>query len=110
MMNTRHMLLAAAVLSLLLVLTGGIAHAQDDCPPGFFTAYMSNRAAYDPLFDVIGSELDTLEAELRAVVDEPTYANFLAHARTIAANPSIQNGRVVVTVPDGTVMIDTAKT
>jgi len=48
-----------------------------------------------------------LPQQLRAVVDQATYQVLLTSARTIAA--AITNGRIVITVPDGTVVLDTAR-
>jgi hypothetical protein len=119
-MKTFRASLATAMLSGLLAVTGDIAHAQDgsqtffsrssmQCQPGVFSAYFANQATYTTLLNVISPELDSLEAELRAVVDQTTYEPLLAHAQRIAANPTIRNGRVLVTLPDGTVMIDTGR-
>jgi hypothetical protein len=49
----------------------------------------------------------TLTTDLGAVTNEGTYATLLADAQAMAAK--IATGRAVITVPDGTVMVDTSK-
>jgi hypothetical protein len=48
-----------------------------------------------------------LATQLAQMVDQPTYATLLATSHTLAN--SITNGRQVVAVPDGTVVLDTGK-
>jgi hypothetical protein len=47
-----------------------------------------------------------LTADLRGVIDENSYATLLTDATTVAAGVY----RIVLTLPDGTVVVDTAKT
>ena len=48
-----------------------------------------------------------LSAQVKAVVDQPTYQTLLDSANTLAG--SVATGRVVITLADGTVMVDTAR-
>jgi hypothetical protein len=48
-----------------------------------------------------------LDTKLKATVDQATYASLLTDARTLAG--SLATGRVLITVPDGTAVIDTAR-
>lgn len=105
-MNTCRTLVATAMLSAVLVLTGGTAHAQD-CQPGLGPAYMARQATYDLLIATIVPNLGTLATGLSLVSDQTTYATLLADARTVAS--SITNGRVLVSLPDGTVVLDTGR-
>jgi hypothetical protein len=49
----------------------------------------------------------TLTTDLGAMHDDATYATVLADSQAMAAK--LATGRVVVTVPDGTVVVDTSK-
>jgi len=53
--------------------------------------------------------INNLNTKLAAVVDQASYANLLASVTTLKAS-IVGSGRVVVTLPDGTVVIDTSKT
>ncbi|HMV13502.1 MAG TPA: hypothetical protein PKD88_08890 [Nitrosomonas sp.] len=48
-----------------------------------------------------------LKNKLNATKDEPTYSALRIEAEGLAA--TIANGRVVITMPDGTVVVDTSK-
>lgn len=63
---------------------------------------------YDTLNAVLtGPKVNTFKNKLSAVVDQATYNVLLNEANATAA--TIANGRIVVTLPDGTVVVDTAK-
>jgi hypothetical protein len=65
------------------------------------------RAPYRALNLLLTPRLASLKTKLDAVADQATYAPLLAEANAAAA--STANGRVVVTLPDGTVVVDTSK-
>jgi hypothetical protein len=106
MMKTCRRLATSAVLSAALVLAAGTAHAQT-CNPGIGAAFAAHAATYTSLFTTLGPQVATLQSGLASVVDQPTYATFLSSTHTLAS--SIANGRLVVTVPDGTVLLDTGR-
>ena len=94
--------LAAAVLS-----AADTAPAQT-CPPGIKEAFQGpHHDVYQMLANALLPQRANLDARLKAMVDQPTYELLLSDARTLAN--SITNGRVLVTVPDGTVVLDTNK-
>jgi hypothetical protein len=110
MMKNVRTVLTAAVLSSTMFL--GTASAQDaqTCQPGLGAAFAAHAANYSALIQAMFVGVPaatTLTTDLAAVHDEPTYATLLADSQAMAAK--IATGRVVVTVPDGTVMIDTSK-
>ena len=102
--------LAAAILST-AVLSAGAAQAQT-CNPGIGPAYVAHQAEYTKLANALVPELASLNTQLAAVVDIPTYNTLLAHARSIVTTintPAAVGGRVLLTLPDGTVVVDTSK-
>lgn len=65
-----------------------------------------------PPYDVMNAilttaKVNTFKTKLDAVKDSATYATLLTEANATAA--LIVNGRIVVTLPDGTVVVDTSK-
>jgi len=63
---------------------------------------------YDTMNAILtAAKVNTFKTKLNAVKDQPTYATLLTEANTTAA--LIANGRIVVTLPDGTVVVDTSK-
>jgi hypothetical protein len=50
-----------------------------------------------------------LKARLHQVTNQSSYAALLALARTVASSINAANGRVVITLPDGTVVLDTSR-
>jgi len=106
MMKTWRSLAAAAVVSIAVVLTAGTAHAQA-CNPGIAAAFAAHQAAYTMLANALVPQVGNLNTKLKATVDQTTYQSLLTDARTLAG--SIAAGRVLITVPDGTVVLDTAK-
>jgi hypothetical protein len=108
MLKLRHKLLTAATFCAASLLTSGAAHAQTAaCVPGFQTAFQAHQATYTALVNTLSPRVGGLTAALNAVADQATYAALLAGAHTIAN--TITNGRLVITVPDGTVVVDTGK-
>ena len=89
----------------------GTARAQDaqTCQPGVANAFNGPRhTQYQSLGATLGPQVSTFNSELAALVGQtPTYDTLLAHANTVAA--MLATGRVVVTIPDGTVVVDTGK-
>jgi len=77
-----------------------------------FSALRSDAtvAAADPvgsLENAITPAVPNVDTQLRAVVDQPTYQTSLTTAHNLAS--SFTNGRIVITLSDGTVVIDTGK-
>lgn len=65
-------------------------------------------APYDTLNAILTpAKVTSFRNKLSAVKDQPTYATLLTEANATAA--TLANGRVVVTLPDGTVVVDTSK-
>lgn len=63
---------------------------------------------YDTMNAILtAAKVNTFKTKLNAVKDQTTYATLLTEANTTAA--LIANGRIVVTLPDGTVVVDTSK-
>jgi len=63
---------------------------------------------YKALDTALKPRLVPFKTKLDAVKDQATYATLLAEAKATAA--AITNGRIVVTLADGTVAVDTSKT
>jgi hypothetical protein len=100
----------AVVVFVAMVLIGVPAHAQDaqTCQPGFDTAHNGPRQAqYDALINTLTPHADALTADLATLQDQVSYETLLAEARATASG--IPTGRVVITVPDGTVVLDTSR-
>jgi hypothetical protein len=68
---------------------------------------IENDPIYAQLFQTLDPQASQLKTLLAAVVDQATYQNLLDLARSIAS--SISTGRVLITLPDGTVVVDTSK-
>jgi hypothetical protein len=66
------------------------------------------NATYGPLNTKLKANVAPLKTALDAVKDQASYAKLLAAANT--AKAGIVNGRILVTLPDGTVIVDTSKT
>jgi hypothetical protein len=62
---------------------------------------------YAELFQILDPQVSQLKELLAAVVDQATYQNLLDLARSIASSKT--TGRVLITLPDGTVVVDTSK-
>jgi len=97
------------MLSAVLTLAGGTAHAQTPpaCLPGINAAYQVHAAQYALVQNALSPKTNILRTQLGQVVDQATYVTLLTTSRNLAN--SIPNGRLVVTVPDGTVVLDTSK-
>src|SRR5687768_15687333 len=108
MKKAMHALLLAATVSLATIVGTGTAHAQVSCQPGIVPAFLAHQAEYTALANALVPTLVNLNTKLQAMVDQATYASLLTDARALAV--SIPTGRVLITVPDGTVVLDTART
>ncbi|MBA2304179.1 MAG: hypothetical protein H0W08_16320 [Acidobacteria bacterium] len=98
--------IAGAVLCAMVALASPtIANAQE-CQPGIDAAWSVQRATYDQLWLGLVPNLDQLRGLLDAVSNQTSYAALLTAARSIAT--SVPNGRLVLTLPDGTVVVDTS--
>lgn len=105
-MKSWHKIVVAAGLSAAALLTGAAAQAQD-CQPGLNQAFQQHAGVYNVLRNALSPEVASLDTELKAVVDQPTYQVLLNHCKEIAEG--ITAGRMVITLPDGTVVVDTSK-
>jgi len=104
-MNWRT-LAATATLSGVVLLTPRPAPAQD-CNPGFAAAFAAHEEAYTTLRDSLTAQAENLNTRLLETVDQATYELLLADARALAS--SLPTGRLIVALPDGTVVVDTAR-
>jgi len=94
-----------------LLATATAAHAQDaqTCQPGLAQQFVGpHTAVYQTILNTTVPRLAQLIADMAAVHDEATYAPLLTDA-TDLKNALGNSGRVVLTVPDGTVLLDTSK-
>ena len=110
MRTSIRMVMSTAVLAASLLMTSAAAQAQDAqaCQPGIGGAFTGpHTAQYQAVLAAMVPVFGQMSAELAAVVNQATYQPLLTTANTLAA--SLATGRVVVTLPDGTVMIDTAR-
>jgi hypothetical protein len=105
-MRTCRRFATSVVLAAALVFTSTAVHAQT-CQPGIAPAFAANAAVYTALITALAPQAPALQTGIASVIDQPTYAAYLANVRTIAG--TVPNGRLVITLPDGTVMIDTAR-
>ncbi len=108
----------ATILCALFVSTGSPAQAQilergdrndrdeQSCLPGISAAVRRNPV-YVPLYALLEVNQPHLRNLLNNLENQATYEALLSRARAIAS--TIAGGRVVVTLPDGTVVLDTAR-
>lgn len=114
-MKTRRTLLTTSMLAAVLGLTGGAAYGEEPlvapaavaCLPGIGPAFQAHAATYTLVLTTLQPQVASLQTLLGQVSDQTTYAALLTQARSVAS--SIANGRLLVSVPDGTVVLDTAK-
>ena len=107
MMNRFRKLAATTILSAIVVFTATAAQAQE-CQPGIGPAFAANSTQFNGLIGAVAPELGNMFTALGALTDQATYETLLASANTAAAG--IPTGRVVIALPDGTVVLDTART
>ena len=107
-LKTFRTLVVASSLIVGSLASSAAAYAQATCQPGIGPAVAAHQAAFVTLATALLPQNNALRTQLAAVVDQPTYQTLLTTARAIANG--ITNGRVLVTLPDGTVVLDTART
>jgi hypothetical protein len=107
------------ILSALLIFVNSTAFADSDDSQRQQGNQLNKRCAprvkqlietdpvYAQLFQILDPQASQLKTLLAAVVDQATYQNLLGLARSIAG--STPTGRVLITLPDGTVVVDTSK-
>lgn len=103
-----------AVLSgAMLAATSGTARAQDaqTCEPGLLTQFNgAHQAEYTALINALVTGTPSaanLITDLSGVHDQTTYATLLTDSNGVAGK--LATGRIVVALPDGTVVVDTSK-
>ncbi len=107
----------ATILCALFVSTGSTAQAQilergdrnsdeQSCLPGISAAVRRNPV-YIPIYAILEANQHNLRNLLNRVDDQASYEALLTRARAVAS--TIADGRVLVTLPDGTVVLDTAR-
>jgi hypothetical protein len=103
-------IVATTTLALALGAGAGTARAQDaqTCQPGLTTAFAAHGAQYQALINALVPNVGPLITGL-ATLSEASYPTLLAAAET-AADAAGATGRVVLTLPDGTVVVDTSRT
>lgn len=107
-MRTFRIFSAVTMIFAAFAFSGGAALAQQSCLPGISTALQGPHSSqYTLLRNTLTPRLPALTTKLDAVVDDGTYNALLTLAHTIAS--SISNGRLLVALPDGTVVVDTGK-
>lgn len=109
MTRTRRILSVATMIFAALAFSGRPLLAQQACLPGIGAALQGPHAApYSLCRTTLTPYVTVLTTRLNAVVDQTTYESILTLSRTIAT--SVPNGRLLVALPDGTVVLDTSKT
>jgi hypothetical protein len=104
----RRLATSAALSAVVLIGSSSTARAQT-CQPGLSTAFVAHAASYLELITAIGPEIAGLQTEMAAAIDQTTYETLLNHANAVAADATLTSGRLVITLPDGTVMVDTSR-
>ena len=100
--------LSGFALSLSLLLATPTSARAQQCQPGIDQGWELWRPNYDLMWAVLTPNISNLTTLLNGVVDQSSYATLLAAARTVAAGiDPARRGRLVVTLPDGTVVLDT---
>lgn len=103
MKNKTPLFLLVAALS---VASFNASAAALECAPQVQDLLKSNPT-YAKLNKALSAKVSLLKSQQQAVSDQKSYEVLLATAVKLAS--SIQTGRVVITMPDGTVMVDTGK-
>lgn len=106
-MKKSRQLMRAIVIAAAMSLTSGAAFAQD-CQPGLNNAVQGHLQSFVQLVNTLPPQLGNLAQGLAQVADQPTYAALLATSRTIVGG--LANSRLLIALPDGTVVLDTART
>jgi hypothetical protein len=101
-MKMQKMSLLSLVAALLLVSFNAMAACGDQVLTKLTApAYANLNAILTP------AQVTKFKNKLNGVTGAPTYNSLLNEANTVAA--LIANGRVLITLPDGTVVVDTSK-
>ena len=108
----KTLLRCSCVSALVLACSSGTVWADEigkgPCLPGLNQLLNGeDEAVYDQLFGILGDSAAALETQLDAVVDQSSYEALLNLANSTAN--MISAGRLLIALPDGTVVIDTAK-
>jgi hypothetical protein len=103
-MNLKQISFMASLALIALPVSAESALAAS-CAP--LVAVKVTQAPYLALNTALAPHLAALKTGLDAVHDQATYAPLLTEANATAA--AVVNGRVVVTLADGTVIVDTSK-
>ena len=109
MAHTFRALIVAVALAAGSILTAAPAYAQASCQPGLGPAFAAHQADYVAIVNRIVPSANAFRTLLGAVENQATYESLLTAARAVA-NLIPNNGRVLITLPDGTVVVDTART
>ncbi len=99
MKNLKTSLLLVAVLGV----TSFNAMAAIECAPQV-NALLKSNATYKKLHSTLNPKVDNLTSLLRGTKDQATYSKLLNAVKAVAGT-----NRVVVTLADGTVVVDTGK-
>lgn len=107
-----------AILSTVAFLSAGAAQAQT-CNPGIATAYVAHQPQYDKVLAALVPQLVNLNTELDIIgsgatfaANQALYSALVTRARSIVTainTPAAVGGRVLITYPDGTTVVDTSK-
>jgi predicted house-cleaning NTP pyrophosphatase (Maf/HAM1 superfamily) len=102
MMKKNNFLLVLAMLGL----TSFNAMAAVECAPQVNTLLSSN-ASYKKLNGILKPKVNNLTTLLNGVKDQASYVKLLAASKALIGG--VANGRMVITLADGTVVVDTGK-
>ena len=91
-----------------LFITSFNVSAAVECAPEVPGLLISN-VTYKKLYDILKLDTTVIKTKLDAVKDQPTYALLLKYARVVATDPRLAKGRLLITLADGTVVVDTSK-
>ena len=91
-----------------LFITSLNASAAVECAPEVPGLLISN-VTYKKLYDILKLDTTVIKTKLDAVKDQATYALLLKYARVVATDPKLVKGRLLITLADGTVVVDTNK-
>jgi hypothetical protein len=101
-MRTKFLLVLAA----LFITSFNASATLPECAPEVQTLLTTN-ATYAHLDTILKTDTANIKNYLDLVKDQTTYTALYNYAKKVSA--SILTGRLVVTLPDGTVVVDTAK-
>lgn len=102
--TTPHTFLLA--LAVLFMTSFNASAVLPECAPEVQTLLTTN-ATYAKLNSILVTDTANIKTLLNAVKDQTTYTSLYNYAMLVSK--SIVNGRLVVTLPDGTVVVDTGK-